>query len=81
MTERVPLRERAAVASRVVIDPDLCIGSGECVRLAPAAFRLDEELGVSVPLPAARLVARALLFDAEAGCPTGAITILEEDAS
>lgn len=69
------------MASRVVIDPDLCIGSGDCVRLIPTAFRLDEELGVSVPLPGARDVPRERLFDAESGCPTGAITILDEDAS
>jgi ferredoxin len=65
----------------VVIDPDQCIGSGECVRLIPSAFRLDEDLGISVPLPAARDVPPEQLFDAESGCPTGAITILEEDPS
>jgi ferredoxin len=69
------------VASRVVIDPDLCIGSGECVRLIPTAFRLDAELGVSVTLPGARDVPRELLLHAERGCPTGAITTLDEDAS
>lgn len=68
------------MASRVVIDPELCIGSGECVRLIPTAFKLDNDLGVSVPLPSARDVPRDLLDDAESGCPTGAITILDEDA-
>lgn len=28
---------------RVMIDRDLCIGSGTCVRLAPAVFALDDE--------------------------------------
>lgn len=64
--------------ARVIIDPDLCIGSAECNRLAPEAFRLDEDLGVSVPLPGAGLVDRERLYDAEAGCPTGAITIGED---
>ena len=64
--------------ARVIIDPDLCIGSAECNRLAPEAFRLDEDLGVSVPLPGAGLVDRERLYDAEAGCPTGAITIRED---
>lgn len=68
------------MASRVVIDPDLCIGSGECVRSIPTAFRLDDDLGVSVPLPGARDVPRDRLFDAEGGCPTGAITVLDADA-
>ena len=64
--------------ARVIVDPDLCIGSAECNRLAPEAFRLDEDLGVSIPLPAAGLVDRDRLYDAEAGCPTGAITIADE---
>ena len=61
--------------AEVVIDPDLCIGSGECVRLAPVAFRLDEEQGVSVPRPGAGEVDIELLYAAEDGCPTGAIRI------
>lgn len=63
------------MTARVAIDPDLCIGSGECVRLVPVAFRLDEALGVSVPLPGAGDVEPEWLYGAEAGCPTGAITI------
>lgn len=61
--------------ARVSIDPDLCIGSGDCVRLVPVAFVLDEEAGVSRPLPTAadapidRLVAAAL------NCPTNAIRV------
>ena len=61
--------------ARVIVDPDLCIGSAECNRIAPEAFRLDDDLGVSVPLPGAGSVDRERLYDAEAGCPTGAITI------
>lgn len=67
------------MASRVVIDPDLCIGSEECARLVPTAFRLDDDLGVSVPLPGSRDVPPDLLFDAASGCPTGAIAILDGD--
>ena len=39
--------------SLVSVDPELCIGSAECVRLLPAAFQIDESRGVSAPLPAA----------------------------
>lgn len=63
----------------VILDPDLCIGSAECNRLAPDAFRLDEGLGVSILLPGAELIDRARLFDSEANCPTGAITIGADD--
>jgi ferredoxin len=63
------------MAARVIIDPDLCIGSAECNRLAPEAFRLDEDLGISVPLPGADRADLDRLYAAESGCPTGAITI------
>lgn len=63
------------MGARVIIDPDLCIGSAECNRLVPEAFRLDEDLGVSVTLPGAELVEPDRLYAAEAGCPTGAITV------
>jgi ferredoxin len=66
---------------RIIVDPDLCIGSTECNRLAPEAFLLDEELGVSVPLPGAELADLDRLHDAEAGCPTGAITITAANES
>ena len=67
--------------ARVIIDPDLCIGSAECNLLVPEGFLLDEALGVSVPLPEAGLIDRERLYDAEAGCPTGAITIEPDDAA
>ena len=38
----------------VTVDPDLCIGSGDCVRILAAAFRIDEAAGVSVPLDGRR---------------------------
>ncbi|MFP5342198.1 MAG: ferredoxin [Candidatus Limnocylindria bacterium] len=58
------------------VDPELCIGSGDCTRVAPAAFRLDELEGVSVTDPAgvaATDVER--LLSAARGCPTQAIRI------
>jgi ferredoxin len=59
----------------VTIDPELCIGSGSCVHLAPGAFALDHD-GVAdainpdaVPGDRLRLAARS--------CPTGAISVEE----
>lgn len=59
----------------VYVDPELCIGSGSCVRLAPGAFALDDE-GVAeaidpdaAPEDRLRLAARS--------CPTGAISVDE----
>jgi len=62
-------------AIRVRVDPDLCIGTGDCVRLAPDAFRIDEARGVSVPQPGAGTAERALLEEAAFNCPTRAITV------
>lgn len=64
-------------AARVTVDPDLCIGSAECVRLLPDAFRIDEARGVSVPLPAAGAADVGLLAEAVRGCPTGAISVID----
>jgi ferredoxin len=59
----------------VSIDPDLCIGSAECVRIAPGVFRIDERRGVSTPLPAAATADAELLAEAAHSCPTRAITL------
>ena len=63
------------------IDPDLCIGSGDCVRLVPTAFELREDLGVSVPLPGASDADPALLVQAAVGCPTQAIRVVAADGT
>ena len=63
------------MSARVDIDRDLCIGSGTCVRLAPAVFALnDEEIAVVLDPGAADI--GKLRFAAEA-CPTEAIRIGE----
>jgi ferredoxin len=64
---------------RVTIDPDLCIGSGDCVRLVPDAFLIDERRGVSTPLPGAATADADLLAEAAFNCPTHAIEIVEAE--
>jgi len=66
--------------ARVTIDPDLCIGSGECVRVAPTAFRIDEARGVSTPLPGADTLDAETLAEVAFNCPTRAITVDEAAA-
>lgn len=61
---------------QVHIDHDLCIGSAECVRILPDAFRLDEERGVSSPTDAAPDADPAKLDEAVRACPTGAISVI-----
>lgn len=61
---------------KIEIDSELCIGSGDCGRAAPAAFVLDEDQGVSVVRPGAETVELASLLRAARGCPTQAIRVL-----
>jgi ferredoxin len=67
-------------APRVTIDADLCIGSGECVRLAPQAFALDPRRGVSTPLPGGASVGTEVLEEAAFSCPTRAIALVADEA-
>jgi len=62
-------------ASRLRVDPELCIGTGDCWRLAPDAFELDEARGVSVPRPGAESADPDVLAEAAFNCPTRAITV------
>jgi ferredoxin len=63
--------------AHVTVDPDLCIGSAECVRLLPDGFQIDESRGVSVPQPAARSADLGLLAEAVRSCPTGALRVVD----
>jgi ferredoxin len=59
----------------VEIDRSVCIGSGDCVRLAPETFALDDDdLAVVLDPTAATLGTLEL---AERSCPSGAITVTE----
>jgi ferredoxin len=58
---------------RLEIDRDLCIGSGTCVRLAPAVFALDDEEMAVVLDPGAADISKLRL--AGEACPTEAIRI------
>jgi ferredoxin len=62
---------------KVTIDRELCIGAGNCVRLAPESFDQDEE-AVGVPLAddyPEEL--RPLLMRVQAECPSRAITVID----
>jgi ferredoxin len=61
--------------TRVTVDPELCVGTAECVRLAPQAFEIDEDRGVSVPRSGAATTDLPVLQEAAFNCPTRAITV------
>jgi ferredoxin len=67
------LDERTVHELRVCIDRSLCVGFGDCVTEAGAAFRLDEE-GIAV-FVAPETVDRATLLRACDACPVDAITV------
>lgn len=61
----------------VTVDPDLCIGSAECVRILPSGFEIDEARGVSVPQPAALVAGLEVLADVVRACPTRAVRVVD----
>lgn len=63
----------------VTVDPDLCVGTADCVRIAPAAFQLNEELGISEVQPGAQSTDIELLIQAAQQCPTLAIRVVGDD--
>ncbi len=62
------------MSRQVLVDPELCIGSAECVRIASAAFRIEPRSNISHPTEAAETVDLALIEEAVRSCPTGAIS-------
>jgi ferredoxin len=55
-----------------VIDPDECSAHGDCVEIAPQAFRLDDTAVVIGHAP------EDLLLEAAESCPAVAISIVDE---
>jgi len=68
--------ERSVGALRVRIDRTLCVGFGDCITEAPAAFALDEH-GIATFL-APDTTERERLLRACDACPVDAITVWNE---
>jgi ferredoxin len=64
------------MSGRVSVDVDLCIGAGNCCRIAPRTFELNND-EVAVVCDATSVSPE--VFEAERACPTGAIRIEAED--
>lgn len=72
VTEAEGHARRATVHDlRIEIDIDLCVGFGDCVDVAPDAFRLDGD-GIAF-LTAPESVDRSTLLEACRSCPVDAI--------
>lgn len=69
--------ERMVGELRVRIDRTLCVGFGDCITAAPAAFALDgETIAVFV---APETIERAVLLHACESCPVDALTVWDAD--
>lgn len=69
-------RGREVHGLRVEIDRDLCVGFGDCIDAAPAAFELDGD-GIAV-FTRPECASREELLEACRSCPVDAITAREE---
>jgi ferredoxin len=65
------------MAERTVatVDPNRCVGSGDCATVAPTAFEVDEDTGLARVLPGGAVTDPARLQRAVHACPTGAIAL------
>ena len=66
---------------KITVDPDKCVGSAYCQRIAPALFDLGDD-GIAFVLDSGQTGAdtgtgAAAAREAEAACPAVAIAILE----
>ena len=64
---------------RVRVDKHRCIGAGNCIYLAPTAFKWIEGEFLKVEVLDPETVEEEILRDASASCPTGAIVLEDLD--
>jgi ferredoxin len=67
------------VTVRVVVDRHRCIGAGNCIFLAPTAFKWREREFLKAEVLDPETVEEEIVRDAAASCPTGAILIEDLD--
>jgi ferredoxin len=63
---------------RVTVDTEVCIGSGNCVRLADEVFDQDDAGLVVVLIEKPSAEQEAIVRTAAETCPTGAIAIVDD---
>jgi ferredoxin len=68
------------VAYRVEIDTDECMSAGKCVADNPGAFGFDDDELATV-LPGAAQLDDAALLTAARRCPSGAISLRDEQGT
>ncbi len=64
---------------RIAVDRRACVGSGDCMKIAPGVFAMDDE-GMAVVVDASAADRETLLLAAER-CPSQAIKLWELDGT
>ena len=64
------------MALEIVIDRDVCMGSGNCSFWAPGVFELDDD-GIAQVVDAAAQPTDKVILAAQ-GCPTQAIAVVQD---
>lgn len=72
------LEERQISGLTIRIDRTLCIGSGNCVNIAPEIFRIDDQNLVTFRDETPD-IDQSRLIDACAICPVDALTAIDEE--
>lgn len=72
------IQERRVRGYLVQIDRDLCVGFGDCIEAAEAAFELDDE-GIAVFLDGIDDVPHDTLLKACDECPVDAISVFDPE--
>ena len=62
----------------IVVDRDVCIGSGNCVMTLPAVFDQDDDGVVVLDDPSPDQATEDAVQAAARRCPSGAITVLDD---
>ncbi|MHB8383911.1 MAG: ferredoxin [Candidatus Binataceae bacterium] len=62
----------------ISVNPARCIGSGDCVEVAPAVFQMDANEKSQVINPTG--APDATILAAARGCPVKAITVVDADS-
>ena len=73
------LVERAAADLRIGIDPLLCVGFGDCAKIAPEAFRVNDDGMVEFVEP--DRVDRERLIEACRSCPVDALLVWDSNGA
>lgn len=64
--------------TRITVDRDLCDANQVCMRIAPEAFRVDEQDQLHILVDTVDPALRAKVERAVKACPKGALRLVEE---